>query len=133
MAFADPRHIDKIVIENEIYIYIDKSMGAEVFGFVKKWNAKLPTVLTKMKIEFLNKEDPKPFEDTKPERFERAMDKHYIMKSKNEIVKVTSVKKLIKYLGTHTEELSIFAKEEKISAGDPEELAKLLEYYHELE
>ena len=133
MAFADPKVIDKIVLEDEVYIYIEKNVGSDVDGFVKMWNAELPGVLTKMKTLFKDKEEPKPFEEPKPDRFERTLDKHYIMMSKEEIKKISSVKKLIKYLGNHTDELSSFAKKEKISSGDPEELAKLLDYYNELE
>lgn len=133
LALADPKIIDKIIIEDEIYIYIEKNGGSDVEGFVKMWNAELPSVLTKMKTVFKDKEEPKPFEETKPDRFERVLDKHFIMKSSDEVVKIASVKKLIKYLGAHQDELSSFAKKEKVSSGDPEELAKLLDYFQELE
>ena len=57
----------------------------------------------------------------------------YIMNADGKIERIKSVKKLIKYLGSHQEELSRFAKKEKISANDPKELAKLLEYFQDLE
>ena len=38
----------------------------------------------------------------------------------------------LKLLGDHSMELKQFAKEEKISANNGEELARLLDYYHEL-
>ena len=132
MAFADPGHIDKIVIDTDVYIYLDQDTGPELHGFVKKWNEQLPSIVTKMKTEFLNKEEPKPFEDTKPDRFDRKLDKNYVMVGNSEFEKISSVKKLIKYLGDHNSELTSFAKKEKISSGDPEELAKLLEYFHSL-
>lgn len=133
LAFVNPSRIDKIVIENQTYIYVEKNSEHKLFGFVKMWNASLPSVLTKMKIDFLKEEELKPYVEPKPDRFDRASDRHYIMKSKNEVLKITSVKKLIKSLENHAVELSEFAKKEKISAGDPEELAKLLVYFHELE
>lgn len=55
------------------------------------------------------------------------------MISENEIENINSMKKLIKSLGDHEVELSDFAKKEKISAGDPVELAKLCNYYKILE
>ena len=55
------------------------------------------------------------------------------MKSENEIVKISSIKKLIKSLDSHAIELSDFAKKEKISANDLDELAKLLEFYNGLD
>ena len=132
-AFAEPYHIDKIVIEDEVFIYLNRSFDPDISGFVKRWNAELPSILTKMKIDFYKRVSGQAFVESKPDRFERDTDKHYIMQSENEIIKINSVKKLIKLLGDHSSELSKFAKEEKISADNGEELAKLLDYYHELE
>ena len=132
MAFSDSDHIDKIVIDDEVFIYLKGKQENEVSGFVKIWNKDLPAVLTKMKSEFKEQEDVKPFEESKPPRFERAADRHYIMMSDTEVTRIGSVKKLIKFLGTHQNELSTFAKKEKVSSGDPEELAQLLDYFHSL-
>ena len=131
-AFAEPYHIDKIVIEDEVFIYLNRSFDPDISGFVKRWNPELPAVLTKMKIDFYKKVSGQAFLDLKPDRFERDIDKHYIMKSENEIIEITSVKNLIKLLGDHSSELTDFAKEEKISGSNGIELAKLLNYYHEL-
>lgn len=133
MAFADPNSIDKVVIGDQVFVYIKKDKKSPVSGFVQMWNDRLPTVLTKMKVDFLEKEEAKPYVDPKPARFERGYDKHYLMKNQNEIEKIVSVKKLIKSLGKHQSELSAFAKKEKVSSSDPEELAILLNFYHELE
>jgi len=132
MAIADPTNIDKIVIGDEVFIYLKKGDQNTVTGYAKMWNSQLPAVITKMKVEFFEKEKPKPYVEPKPDRFERAQDKQYLMKSKTEIENISSVKKLIKSLGDHEVELTDFAKKEKISAGDPEELAKLLDYYSTL-
>jgi hypothetical protein len=105
--------IDQVVVGEEVFIYLPETPGNMVSGFVRKWNNKSPCLITKMKAEFFNKEDPKPFEETKPDRFERALDKNFIMMSDSEIEKVTSVKKLT-------------------SSGNAEELGQLLEYYHQL-
>lgn len=133
LVFAEPDHIDKIVMDNEVFIYLKRTPQQEVYGFVKKWNTGFPAVLTKMKIEFKKKEEVQAFAESKPDRFERAADRHFIMKSEEEIARITSIKRLIKYLGAHASELSSFAKREKISSGDAEELAKLLDYFHSLE
>jgi hypothetical protein len=132
MAFSHPNKIDQVVVGEEVFIYLPETPGNMVSGFVRKWNNKSPCLITKMKAEFFNKEDPKPFEETKPDRFERALDKNFIMMSDSEIEKVTSVKKLIKLLGDHSSELTAFAKKEKTSSGNAEELGQLLEYYHQL-
>lgn len=133
MAFADPNSIDKVVIGSDVFIYIPKGEKGTVSGFVKMWNENYPVVLTKMKVDFLEKEEAKPYVDPKPDRFERGHDKHYLMKSENEIEKIVSMKKLIKSLGKHQSELSALAKKEKISSSDPGKIAKLLNFYTELE
>jgi hypothetical protein len=133
LNFANPEKIDRIVTETEIFIYVRKNKNNKVQGFAKVWNEQYPSVLTKMKVEFFNKEKPQAFAEEKPDRFERAMDRHYLIKSKDEIEIIKSVKKLIISLEKHSSELSDFAKKEKISSGDPDELAKLLDYYNGLD
>ena len=133
MAIADPGRIDKIVIGDELFIYLNDKKQKTVSGYVKQWNSQLPAVVTKMKVNFFEKEKPKPYVEPKPDRFERAQDKHYLMKSKNEIENISSVKKLIKSLGDHEVELTEFVKNKKISAGDPVELARILDFYHSLD
>ena len=100
---------------------------------MKIWNENYPAVITKMKVEYLEREPAKALVDPKPPRFVRKDNQHFLMKSKAEIVKIKSVKRLIESLGRYKNELSQFVKTEKISARDPEELAKLLDYYNSLE
>lgn len=133
LSFANPEKIDSIVAKDEIFIYLEKNERHKVRGFAKLWNQKYPAVLTKMKVQFYEKEELQGFSEPKPDRFEREMDRHYLIISKDDIEVIKSVKKLIAALGDHSSELTSFAKKEKISTGDPEELAKLLDYYHELE
>jgi len=131
MAMADPNRVDKVVIGDYTLVYL-KDEKAKVSGFVRMWNSNKPSIVTKMETDFLKKEPAKPYVEPKPDRFERALDKHYLLKGDNEIEKITSVKKLIQALGDHEKELSEFAKEQKISAGNVEELVKLVNYYHSL-
>ncbi len=133
MAFADPNSIDKVVIGDQVFLYIKQDKKGPISGFVHMWNDRFPTILTKMKVDFFEKEEAKPYVDPKPARFERGYDKHFLMKSQNEIEKIVSVKKLIKSLGKHQSELSAFAKKEKISANDPDELAKLIDFFYGLD
>jgi hypothetical protein len=133
MAIADPSRINKIVMGAYTFIYLPENKKEKVGGFVRMWNPKLPSIITKMKIDFLKKSPAKPYADPMPDRFETGQDKHYLLTSTHEIEKITSVKKLIQALGDHESELSVYAKTEKISSGNIEELVKLMEYYHSLE
>ena len=132
MVLSEPEKIDKVVVDGEVFVYIKKGIEDDASGYVKVWNEQMPYILTKMGVEFKPKDQPKPYVETKPDRWERTKDKHFVRTSETVVVKVKSVKMLIKLLGKHTSELSAFAKKEKISSNDPEELAKLIEYYHSL-
>ena len=123
--------LDKIVFENKIFIYIVPDPDESVSGFVIKRNTDLPAIITKMDMRLYAKE--KSVFGYKPKRFEREEDRHYIMNADGKIERIKSVKELIKYLSSHQEELSKFAKEEKISANDPKKLAKLLDFFQDLE
>lgn len=133
MAFARPSMIDKVVIGDEVFMYIkEKEKKGDVSGFVKKWNDQFPSVVTKMKVEFFDKDPVKAFEEQKPARFERAYDMNFLMINEEELERIKSVKKLIQYIGDHQSELEKFAKKEKISSNKPKELAKLIDYYNSL-
>ena len=133
MAIVGQEKIDKVIINDEAFIYIKKGTLKSLSGLVKMWNKETPSVITKMGVEFLKKEPAKPYVEALPDRFERSHSKHYMLKSETEIEKITSVKKLIKYLGNYEPELTEFSKKEKISPNDINELAQLMDYYHTLE
>ena len=129
-ALENLTRLEKVVMDNLVFICIEPNRKANVSGYVVRWNDEYPAIITKMEMVFIG--GGRDVYTSKPQRFERKKDKHYIMNSHNEVEQIYSVKKLIKYLGTHQQELSDFAKKEKISESNPEELAKLLDFYHEL-
>lgn len=133
MAFANPQHIDQVVFGNNVFIYLrSESVSEEGGGFVKIWNSQYPAIITKMRVEYFDREPPKALVDPKPPRFVRKENQHFLMKSKTDAVKIKSVKRMIESLGHYKVELTRYAKTEKISARKPEELAKLLDYYSTL-
>jgi hypothetical protein len=133
LAVAKPERIDKIIIDDQTFIYLKKKNKSEVSGYVRKWNESFPSVISKMQVKFMPKEEPRPFEEAEPDRFVRQNDKHYLLFADGEISEIKLVKKLIKLLGDHQNELTDFSKEKKVSKNDAEELSKLLDYYHSLE
>ena len=133
LEVAKPERIDKIIIDEQTFVYLTKKNKSEVNGYVRKWNELFPSVISKMQVKFMPKEEPRPFEEAKPDRFVRQNDKHYLLFADGEISEINSVKKLIKMLGDHQNELTDFSKEEKTSKNDAEELSKLLDYYHSLQ
>jgi hypothetical protein len=130
MAFANPHQIDKVIFGKNAFIYLrNEIISDKGGGFVKIWNNQYPAIITKMSVEYLEKEPPKALIDPKPPRFVNKENQHFLIKSKTDIVKIRSVKRLIESLGEYKAELTRFAKNEKLSARKPEELAKLLDYY----
>ena len=124
------RGIDRIVINDEVFMLLDDNLDSGVSGFVQRWNNEFPMLLTSMKKIYYSAMKGYADFELNPNRFE-LVDTHYILTSKDEIIEVTSVKKLIEFLG-HSPELTSFAKERKISADDPVELIELLDYYRDL-
>lgn len=133
-AFEEPNRIDKVILEDEVYIYIDKSIDMDIYGFVKISDTEFPCILTKMRIAFLKKVISRsPTVESAPDRFVRIDDRNYLMKSETEFLSASSVKILISLLD-HSQELTEFAKEEKIygRSQSGNEMAKILDYYHTL-
>jgi hypothetical protein len=113
LAVAKPERIDKIIIDDQTFIYLKKKNKSEVSGYVRKWNESFPSVISKMQVKFMPKEEPRPFEEAEPDRFMRQNDKHYLLFADGEISEIKLVKKLIKLLGDHQNELTDFSKEKK--------------------
>jgi hypothetical protein len=133
LAVAEPTKIDSIVIDNTTFIYIPSEKHCPISGFVKLSGSELPAILTKYEAVFRNKEPAKPYGEPKPDRYERAMDRYYLLKADREVSAITSVKKLIKSMGDHEDELKTYAKEHKTSASDLEELIILVDFFHTLQ
>ncbi len=135
MAFGNPEMMDYVMIGKEVFIYLPKNPAYKVSGFLKMWNTKLPCLLSKMNVNYIKGEEAKPYDlhPGRPDRLERVPDHQYIMGSRNDVEKVSSVKKLIKYLGDHSTELTEYAESAELSVKEPEKLVKLVNYYHQLE
>ena len=128
-ALATPSRFDKITIGGEAFVYLDESYDSDLAGFVKMWNAQLPAIVTKMRIE-LREGD---YYYAIPPRFERDDDQHYFMRAENDIVEIKSVKHLIYLLSYYSPELEEFAEKEKISSTSGADLAWLVEYHRKIE
>ncbi len=132
MVIAEPAKVDKIIIGEEIFLYIKKEQKSQVSGFVKQWNDGYPAIITKMQIDFLKKEAAKPYVEPKPDRYERAPDEIFLLLGDGNMERVSTIKKLIQSLGAYESEMQEYAKKEKISASDPAELSAFIDYFRKL-
>jgi hypothetical protein len=131
MAFSEPARIDKVMLGEQTFIYLPDEKEA-ISGFVRRWHTHAPLILTKMKVDFYNKEPEKGYSQPKPDRFEKALDKHFLLTTDGRIEKVSSIKKLIATLGNHESELTEYARSNKISTSKIDDLVNFIEYYHSL-
>ena len=130
--FVEVSSIDHIIIDDEVFVYMDMNIDTNgAARFAKKWNNQFPQLLTTMNSKFYHEGIDPLYRELRLNRFER-IDTHYVLTVEGAITRVTSVKKLITFLGNHTGQLTRFAKKEKICADDPVELLKLLDYYRSL-
>ncbi len=53
--FAEPEQIDRILLEDEVFTYIAESEEHELSGFVKMWDFKFPTIVTRMRNYIVEK------------------------------------------------------------------------------
>ena len=67
-----------------------------------------------------------------PAKFTRTDDVYYYKIGEGEVVKIDNLKKMIEGFPDKKNELSQFAKSEKINTKDEEDLKKLIKYYNSL-
>jgi len=118
--------VDRIVLNGQIFLILDGKFNHVVEGIVKTWSHNFPTVLTKKNVLCLAASYGL-YSEVKLQRFEQA-DKHFVWISEDNLIEVSTTKQLIKALG-HQAQLTAFAKKQKISANNPEQLTELLDHY----
>ncbi|MEM9671507.1 MAG: hypothetical protein AAF992_02880 [Bacteroidota bacterium] len=84
-TFAEPELIDRILLEGNVFTYINESEGHELSGFVKMWNFQFPTVVTKMRNYIVEQTyHGHLFDYTNPVFILPMRDEHYLMQSEIE-------------------------------------------------
>ena len=132
-TLGNKQQVDRITIGDNTFI-IDKydTHTNKKNGYLMLLADGDVKLIGKLDMELTDMVPAKPMQDPIPRTFKRKPDTYYLLKGDNDVYKISSVKKLIQYLEVHQEELSIFAKAEKVSARDPVELSELVDYYNSL-
>ena len=89
-------------------------------------------LLKKLEIKLTDPVPAKPMRDPEPRKFVRKADTYYIKSSDQRTYEITNLKKLIAFLGDHQKEMTKFAKENKISVKDQDDLTVFITYYNTL-
>lgn len=126
--------IDKIVLDGQTFVVenFEGDDGIYPTYFVRLDSGSL-SLLTKMEINFKDRQQGKPIQGDVPAQYQRMPDKNYLRFSDGTLKRITSKKKLIQCLPDHKKEMEKYAKENKLSVKNNEELIKFTQYYNSLQ
>lgn len=132
-AIEPDKRIQKILIQEDTFVVADyKEKGKIITGFFKMLATGKIDLLAKFQVEFKEAQPAKAMFDPEPAKFNRKEDQYYIKTNGDIAQKISNIKKLIGLIGDHENELSEYAKKEKISAGDESELIQFISFYNSL-
>lgn len=124
----------KVILGDETYsVEKYEIRGKTDYGYMTRLDSGKLTVLAKKVVRFTDKQEAKALESSNtPAKFTRAADIYYYKIGTGEIMKAGTLKNLIESLPDHQEEVTSYAKKEKLSTKNAEDLKKLAVYYNGL-
>lgn len=133
-AIVPEKRIKKIAFASDTFVVADYELRRDLVpGYFRELENGKMDLLAKPRVDFREKEVDKGFVEPQPDRFIRLQDEYYIRKEGNMAEKLPSLKKLIEIMGDHRKQLEEYAKENKISSGNIEEIIQFISYYNSLE
>lgn len=129
----EPR-VKKISINEHVFVVAKMDViGKMKDGFFLLLDSGKVQLLARKVVSFKEAQAPKALESSAtPAKYVTLPDRFFYRFGNGELVKINSVKKMIAAFPDRQEELSQFAKKEKISAGKQAELVRLIQYYNSL-
>jgi hypothetical protein len=133
-AVSPEKRIGKIAFQKDTFVVADYEFKRKIIaGFFMVLAHGKVDLLEKPRVEFREKEVDKGFVEPEPDRFIRLQDEYYIRKNGKMAEKLPNLKKVIEFIGDHQKDLEIYAKENKISSGNIEEMIQFVSFYNSLE
>lgn len=133
-AIVPEKRIKKIAFASDTFVVAEYELKRDlVSGYFKELAHGTIDLLAKPRVEFREKEVDKGFVEPQPDRFIRIQDEYYVRKNGEMAEKLPNLKNLIEYMGDHQKQLEKYAKENKISSGNIEEITQFIAYYNSLE
>ncbi len=132
-AISSYQPVDKVIIAGDTFVarnffhndvIIPKFFKILVSGEV--------SLLLKMEVDYIPEQAATAFLDARLAEFVRRPDDYFIIRHNNKPEKIQNLKKLIRSLEKHEDELLQFKKAEKISPRNEEELILFIEYFNSL-
>ncbi len=133
-ALYPGERIQKVILADETYVAEKYEIHGKMdYGYFTRLDSGKLTVLAKKVVRFTDKQEAKALESSnKPAKFTRAADLYYYKIGSGGIIKAGSLKNLIENLPDHKADVESYAKKEKLSTRNAEDLAKLAAYYNSL-
>ena len=133
-ALYPGERILKVILGDETYVVEKYEIRGKMdYGYLTRLDSGKLTVLAKKVVRFTDKQEAKALESSNtPAKFTRASDIYYYKVGSGEITKAGSLKNLIASLPDHQAEVESYAKKEKLSTKNAEDLNKLAVYYNGL-
>ncbi len=131
--YAEPR-IVKVLLGNEVYVVENHEIkGKMAYGYFARLDSGKVTLLAKKIVRFTEEQEPKALQAAAtPAKFTRVPDAFYYRIGNTETSKVGSLKSFIDSLPDKKEEVSSYAKKEKLGTKNESDLVKLVRYYNSL-
>jgi hypothetical protein len=127
--------IKKIKLDNTTFV-VDKyeDNGKSKLGYFALLDSGKVTLYARKAISYLPPKKGAALDGTdRPGEFKKVPDSFYFKIGNNRLEEVKSIKSMIAAFGDKQEELTAFAKKEKISPRKADELIQLVKYYNSLE
>ena len=131
--YAEPR-IVKVLLGNEVYVVENYELKGKIApGYFARLDSGKVTLLVKKIVRFTEEQEPKALQGAAtPAKFTRVADVFYYRIGNAEIAKVGSLKSFIDSLPDKKEDVSNYAKKEKLGTKNESDLVTIVKYYNSL-
>jgi hypothetical protein len=131
--YPEPR-VTKVILGEETYVVEKHDVkGKMAYGYLTRLDSGKMILLSKKVVRFTERQEAKALQSSAtPAKFTRVQDVYYYKIGDGDVTKVGSLKNLIESLPDKHEELSSYAKKEKLTTRSAEDLKKLSAYYNNL-
>ncbi len=132
-AIATPEIVEKITIENDVWVYTPYSAGKRVSRSFLRLIAKGKVKLyVRPNVSFKDAVPPSGYKDAEPAQFKAQADTYYIRYGEEAAQLIENKKDLEKIFPDHKKEIAAFIKNNKINHRKEGKLKELVDYYNSL-
>lgn len=132
VKFIDPQRnrVDTVWLEDDTYLYVSFEAGKHIkMTYMKMVWGDGTRVLLNHKMMLTEAEETQGYKEAQPARFTRQQDLIFIQPTGSHAMEFKGKKSLEEVFPNHHQQLSTYAKKEKLKLKKPEDIVKLCSYY----